>query len=50
MPTNPERMVWGPGDGSGLNVVETPVGRIGTLACWEKLYAPCKIFSIFSKY
>lgn len=37
MPTNPERMVWGFGDGSGLNVVETAVGRIGTLICWENL-------------
>ena len=37
MPTNPERMVWGPGDGSGLNVVETSVGRIGTLACWKTI-------------
>ncbi|WP_068115540.1 carbon-nitrogen hydrolase family protein [Tropicimonas marinistellae] len=39
MPTNPERMVWGFGDGSGLNVVETAVGRIGTLICWEN-YMP----------
>lgn len=35
MPTNPERMVWGFGDGSGLNVVETAVGRVGALICWE---------------
>ena len=28
MPTNPERMVWGFGDGSGLRVVETAVGRV----------------------
>ena len=39
MPTNPERMVWGFGDGSGLKVVATPVGRIGTLICWEN-YMP----------
>ena len=31
MPTNPERMIWGFGDGSGLNVVETAVGRVGAL-------------------
>src|SRR6056297_366249 len=35
MPTNPERMIWGFGDGSGLNVVDTAVGRIGALLCWE---------------
>ena len=39
MPTNPERMVWGSGDASGLRVVDTPVGRIGTLICWEN-YMP----------
>ncbi|MFI4935585.1 MAG: carbon-nitrogen hydrolase family protein [Caulobacterales bacterium] len=37
MPTNPERMVWGVGDASGLRVVETPVGRLGALICWENL-------------
>ena len=35
MPTNPERMVWGFGDASGLRTVDTPCGRIGTLICWE---------------
>jgi nitrilase len=35
MPTNPERMVWGFGDGSGLRVIDTPVGRVGSLICWE---------------
>jgi len=39
MPTNPERMVWGFGDASGLRVVNTPCGRIGTLICWES-YMP----------
>lgn len=31
MPTNPERMVWGMGDASGLRVVDTPAGRLGAL-------------------
>ncbi|MGQ0525198.1 MAG: nitrilase-related carbon-nitrogen hydrolase, partial [Betaproteobacteria bacterium] len=31
MPTNPERMVWGFGDASGLKVLDTPCGRIGAL-------------------
>lgn len=34
-PTYHERMVWGQGDGSGLRAVESQVGRIGQLACWE---------------
>ena len=28
-------MIWGQGDGAGLKVVDTAVGRIGALACWE---------------
>jgi aliphatic nitrilase len=34
-PTHYERMVWGQGDGSGLRAVDSKVGRIGQLACWE---------------
>ncbi|WP_457095502.1 carbon-nitrogen hydrolase family protein [Lysobacter sp. P5_B9] len=34
-PTHFERMVWGQGDGSGLRAVDTKVGRIGQLACFE---------------
>ena len=48
MPTNPERMVWGFGDGSGLNVVDTPVGRVGTLLCWEN-YMPLARYSLYSQ-
>lgn len=39
MPTNPERMVHGIGDATGLRVVDTPAGRIGALICWEN-YMP----------
>jgi nitrilase len=39
MPTNPERMVWGFGDASGLKAVDTPSGRVGALICWES-YMP----------
>jgi len=35
VPTFNERLIWGQGDGSGLRVVQTPVGRIGALVCWE---------------
>jgi nitrilase len=48
MPTNPERMVWGQGDGSGLNVVETPAGRVGGLICWEN-YMPLARFAIYAQ-
>lgn len=34
-PTHFERMVWGQGDGSGLRAVDSAVGRIGQLACFE---------------
>ncbi len=34
-PSFHERMVWGMGDASGLVVADTPIGRIGALACWE---------------
>lgn len=46
MPTNPERMVWGFGDGRGLNVMETPVGRVGTLLCWEN-YMPLARYALY---
>jgi nitrilase len=35
MPTNHERMVWGLGDGSGLETIQTGLGRVGGLICWE---------------
>ncbi len=48
MPTNPERMVWGMGDGSGLRVIDTPVGRIGTLICWEN-YMPLSRYALYAQ-
>jgi len=35
VPTYTERMVWGLGDAAGLTSVETKVGRVGALVCWE---------------
>jgi aliphatic nitrilase len=34
-PTSVERTLWGRGDGSDLKIVETPLGRLGGLICWE---------------
>lgn len=48
MPTNPERMIWGFGDGAGLNVVETAVGRIGALICWEN-YMPLARYALYAQ-
>ena len=35
VPTHAEKLSWGRGDGSTLRVYDTPVGRLGTLACGE---------------
>ncbi|NSY62247.1 carbon-nitrogen hydrolase family protein [Rhizobium rhizogenes] len=35
MPTHFEKLVWAMGDGSGLRVVDTRIGRIGALICGE---------------
>jgi len=48
MPTNPERMVWGFGDASGVKVVDTPVGRTGTLLCWEN-YMPLARYALYAQ-
>ncbi len=48
MPTNPERMVWGMGDASGLRVVDTPAGRIGSLICWES-YMPLARYALYAQ-
>lgn len=48
MPTNPERMVWGQGDASGLRVIETPLGRLGGLICWEN-YMPLARFALYAE-
>ncbi|XP_047316786.1 bifunctional nitrilase/nitrile hydratase NIT4B-like [Impatiens glandulifera] len=35
MPTALERLLWGFGDGSTLPVYDTPIGKIGSVICWE---------------
>jgi aliphatic nitrilase len=46
-PTYHERMVWGQGDGSGLRAVDSAVGRIGSLACWEH-YNPLARYALMA--
>ena len=48
MPTNPEGMVWGFGDATGLRGVDTPAGRIGTLLCWEN-YMPLARYALYAQ-
>ena len=48
-PTYHERMVWGQGDGSGLQVVDTAVGKLGALACWEH-YNPLARYSLMAQH
>jgi aliphatic nitrilase len=46
-PTFHERMIWGQGDGSGLKAVDSAVGRIGALACWEH-YNPLARYTLMA--
>ncbi len=48
-PTFHERMIWGQGDGAGLRVVETAVGRVGALACWEH-YNPLARYALMAQH
>lgn len=48
MPTNPERMIWGFGDATGLKVIDPPAGRIGTLICWEN-YMPLARYALYAQ-
>src|SRR6201996_4989223 len=48
-PTFHERMIWGQGDGAGIKVVETAVGRVGALACWEH-YNPLARYALMAQH
>jgi len=47
-PTAAERLIWGEGDGSTLPVIQTPLGRIGGLICWEN-YMPLARMALYGK-
>jgi nitrilase len=46
-PTYHERMIWGQGQGDGLRAVDTAVGRVGQLACWEH-YNPLARYALMA--
>jgi nitrilase len=48
LPTGSERTVWGQGDGSTLEVVQTSLGRLGGLICWEN-YMPLARFHMYAQ-
>ncbi|WNZ26967.1 Nit6803 family nitriliase [Leptolyngbya sp. NK1-12] len=48
-PTYHERMVWGQGDGAGLKVLDTAVGKLGALACWEH-YNPLARYALMAQH
>ncbi|MBL7846907.1 MAG: carbon-nitrogen hydrolase family protein [Cyclobacteriaceae bacterium] len=47
-PTAAERILWGEGDGSDLNVIDTPFGKVGGLICWEN-YMPLARMALYQQ-
>jgi nitrilase len=48
MPTGAERLIWGFGDGSTMPVVDTELGQVGAVICWEN-YMPMMRMAMFSQ-
>ena len=48
MPTAAERLVWGFGDGSTMQVFDSAIGRIGAAICWEN-YMPLLRMHLFAQ-
>jgi len=48
MPTASERLIWGFGDGSTLPAIDTPLGRLGAVICWEN-YMPMLRMAMYAK-
>ena len=48
-PTHVERTVFGEGDGSDFRVEDTPLGKIGSLNCWEHIQ-PLSRMAMYSMY
>jgi nitrilase len=47
VPTGGERLVWAQGDGSTLEVYQTPFGKLGGLICWEN-YMPLARYAMYA--
>lgn len=47
-PTGAERLIWGEGDGSGLIVLDTTLGKLGGLICWEN-YMPLARMALYAQ-
>jgi nitrilase len=45
--TGAERMIWAQGDGSTLEVYDTPLGKLGGLICWEN-YMPLARYAMYA--
>jgi nitrilase len=48
IPTNHERLVWGQGDGRGLETVDIGAARVGGLICWENMM-PLARFALYER-
>lgn len=48
MPTGAERLIWGYGDGSTMPVLDTALGKLGAVICWEN-YMPMMRTAMYSK-
>jgi predicted amidohydrolase len=48
IPTAAERLIWGRGAGDGLKVVDTELGKVGGLICWEN-YMPAARLALYQQ-
>jgi nitrilase len=48
VPTNHERLVWGQGDGRGLETVDAGFAKVGGLICWEN-FMPLARFALYER-
>lgn len=48
-PAPHERLVWDEGDGTSIRAVDSTIGRLGALTCWEH-YNPLARFSLMAQH